>query len=172
MLDPVRVESAVSGGKARDQLASLCPFSSSRLWSSWAMRHRSLTQRLVTRAYASQVPLPPFYRPPPSPPPAADMSSSSSEPTLIDGLPIFERKNGKLDALYTVRARHSRPPPDLPELLSTFLSRLRGSQPTRCRTRVSTGIDTPAFDLCTQSSEVACDLHPWETVRRQASSAT
>ncbi|GAA5968238.1 hypothetical protein JCM8115_006165 [Rhodotorula mucilaginosa] len=57
------------------------------------MRHRSLTQRLVTRAYASQVPLPPFYRPPPSPPSAADMSSSSEPPTLIDGLPIFERKN-------------------------------------------------------------------------------
>lgn len=62
------------------------------------MRHRSLTQRLATRAYASQVPLPPFYRPPPSPPP--DMSSSSSEPTLIDGLPILERKNGQLNVLY------------------------------------------------------------------------
>ena len=66
------------------------------------MRHRSLTQRLVTRAYASQVPLPPFYRPPPSPPSAADMSSSSEPPTLIDGLPIFERKNGKLSALLRI----------------------------------------------------------------------
>ena len=98
------------------------------------MRHRNLTQRLVTRAYASQVPLPPFYRPPPSPP-SVDMSSSS-EPTLIDGLPIFERKNGKLDALYIVRARHSRPPPDLPELPSTFHSRSRGSLTNTLRTRV------------------------------------